>query len=384
MAVPVLESHKAVAEFVVVLMAKHGWSKLDACKVTEMHGGSTWVYLVESSEPDASLTKVVFKRYANDPLRNLRMLDANSAFSKVGSTQPHIAASDNWCIEPFSDPALYHIFDPATEEVQAQWLGRIAKLAALIDTAPADWFESVRAGLQRLHPCLVGVPKGSPIWPCVAYNDPSRPGERACADLDKFTLAQIQQLTAALPSPFSEAGRSVVSTHGDLHPGNIVFVASSDELKAMDLEFACVSNALQDLIYLPERSKGTGRRAFSAAYLQARNLSSTEVDVEIFAFDVIVATLVHYGILRPLLMEWYGENIEMDEALALLGKLNAALLAIQADLQSHLANDQHISSSACAHIIDNLLDVRGMFIDEFVQMSPVLEPQSKRVKLVQG
>merc|ERR1712050_337879 len=120
-------------------------------------------------------------------------------------------------------------------------------------------------------------------------------------------------------------------------------------------------------MYLPERSTGRGRRAFSAAYLKARGLSCTEADVEMFALDVIVAALVHYGVLRPLLMEWYGENIDMDEALARLEGLGPALLAIQADLESNLAKVQGVSSSSCAGIVDNFLKVKGMYIDEFIQ-----------------
>jgi len=93
------------------------------------------------------------------------------------------------------------------------------------------------------------------------------------------------------------------------------------------------------------------------------------------ALDVIVAALVHYGVLRPLLMEWYGKNIDMDEALARLAKLSPALLSIQADLQANLAKGQGISSSACACIVDEFLEVRGIYIDEFVRASPLLAPE---------
>lgn len=253
----------------------------------------------------------------------------------------------------FSGTPYWHVYDSVTPEERVAETVRVATVAVQLDLVPTDWFDPIRVEYRKAHPCLEDVPENSSLWPCVAYND---------AGLDKFSSAQIRQLLAALPLSASEAGRAAVSVHGDLHPGNIL-ISPTGELVATDFEFSCVSNPLQDLLYLPERSCSRGRRALSAAYLKARGFPCTEIDIEIFALDVVVAAVVHYGVLRPLLF-WQGDGwpkvqaTEVDDALESLAKLNSALLDIQEDLKSCVADGRPISSSMCARIIDNYIDVR--------------------------
>ena len=152
------------------------------------------------------------------------MVVAANVFSKAGGAPAIIASADNWVIEPFvgQKPEF-------STEVRMK---RIAELAARLHSVPIDWFAPLRDEMCQKYPCLQNVPVGSLIWPCVAYHD---------NHLEGYSAEEMQQLSTAIPEALSMIGAEVVSTHGDLHVGNILLTAD-EELVSVDFEFASVSH----------------------------------------------------------------------------------------------------------------------------------------------
>jgi len=101
-------------------------------------------------------------------------------------------------------------------------------------------------------------------------------------------------------------------------------MAPSSELLAVDFEFSCVSNAIQDLMIKVLFSSDPERRALCTAYLQATKQPCTEDEVDLLVFDCFVASIVHFGILRRVFffevpIAACGRSImSMQEALELL------------------------------------------------------------------
>jgi len=152
------------------------------------------------------------------------MVVAANVFSKAGGAPAIIASADNWVIEPFvgQKPEF-------STEVRMK---RIAELAARLHSVPIDWFAPLRDEMCQKYPCLQNVPVGSLIWPCVACHD---------SHLEGYSAEEMQQLSTAIPEALSMIGAEVVSTHGDLHVGNILLTAD-EELVSVDFEFASVSH----------------------------------------------------------------------------------------------------------------------------------------------
>ena len=198
-----------------------------SCKANELKGGRSplteTIYTVECSNADFTPDKVVLKRYVDSPLRNRRLVAASNVFSKVGGAPAIIAAADNWVIEPFAGQKPE--FSTETR------MRRIAELAALLHSVPTDWLAPLREEMCQKYPCLQNMPVGSLIWPCVAYHD---------GHLERYSAEEMQQLSTAISEALSMIGAEVVSTHGDLHVGNILLTAD-EELVSVDFEFASVS-----------------------------------------------------------------------------------------------------------------------------------------------
>ena len=283
-----------------------------SCKVNELKGGRSplteVIYIVECPNADFTPAKVVLKRYVDDNLRNRRMMAASNVFSKVGAAPTIIASADNWIIEPFAGRKPE--FSTETR------MRRIAELAAHLHSVPTDWFAPLREEMCQKYPCLQNVPVGSLIWPCVAYHD---------NHLEGYSAEEMQQLSTAIPEALSMVGAEVVSTHGDLHVGNILLTAD-EELVSVDFEFASVSQVRKDLQYNSWES-GSNRRAFCTAYLKARGLTYNKNEVDRLAVDMILGAVVNFRLLWGLFLPkgGFAGQIEMEHALSELSQLNRAV-----------------------------------------------------------
>jgi len=339
---------KARLNRISAFVIKHAnWPvKLDpvSFKVNELKGGRSplteVIYTVELPNADFTPAKVVLKQYVDNPLRNRRMVAASNVFSKVGGAPAVIASADNWVIEPFvgQKPEF-------STEIRIK---RIAELAARLHLAPIDWFVSFRDEMCQKYPCLQDVPVGSLIWPCAAYHD---------GHLEKYTTEEMQQLSVALPSPLSESGGEIVSTHGDLHNGNIL-LTQDDVLLAVDFEHSAVSQVRKDLLY-NSWENGANRRTFCAAYLQARGIALNEGEVDRLAVDMILGAVVNFRLLWGLFLPTGGfaGQIEMGQALLELSQLNEAVEGLGDDLEKCALLVDEIDVWKCIKDIGLLLDV---------------------------
>ncbi len=283
-----------------------------SCKANELKGGRSplteIIYTVECPNVDFTPAKVVLKRYVDNPLRNRRLVAASNVFSKVGGAPAIIAAADNWVIEPFAGQKPE--FSTETR------MRRIAELAALLHVVPTDWFAPLREEMCQKYPCLQNVPVGSLIWPCVAYHD---------GHLERYSAEEMQQLSMAIPEALSMIGAEVVSTHGDLHNGNIL-LTPADVLLVVDFEHSAVSQVRKDLLYNSWES-GSNRRAFCTAYLKARGLTYNKNEVDRLAVDMILGAVVNFRLLWGLFLPkgGFAGQIEMKHALSELSQLNRAV-----------------------------------------------------------
>ena len=80
-------------------------------------------------------------------------------------------------------------------EFSTEIMKQIAELASCLHSVPIDWFVPFRDRMCQKYPCLQNVPLGSMIWPCAVSNDEL---------LEKYTVEEMQQLSAALPTPLSK------------------------------------------------------------------------------------------------------------------------------------------------------------------------------------
>ena len=104
----------------------------------------------------------------------------------------------------------------------------------------------------------------------------------------------------AIPEALSMIGAEVVSTHGDLHNGNILLTLA-DVLLAVDFEHSAVSQVRKDLLYNSWES-GSNRRTFCTAYLKARGLTYNKNEVDRLAVDMILGAVVNFRLLWGLFL----------------------------------------------------------------------------------
>ena len=152
-------------------------------------------------------------------------------------------------------------------------------------------------------------------------------------------------------------GAEVVSTHGDLHVGNILLTAD-EELVSVDFEFASVSQVRKDLQYNSWES-GSNRRAFCTAYWKARGLTYNKNEVDRLAVDMILGAVVNFRLLWGLFLPkgGFAGQIEMEHALSELSQLNEAVQGLGDDLEKCALLVDETDVKKCIKDIDLLLDL---------------------------
>ena len=89
-----------------------------------------------------------------------------------------------------------------------------------------------------------------------------------------------------------------MTTHGDIHKGNVVFEFSNNKKKAnfIDLEDICTTSALHDINQCLFRSSGltiSQKKRFIKTYLQEFSESTDDESIESFLSDVIATKECH-------------------------------------------------------------------------------------------
>lgn len=235
--------------------------------------------------------------------------------------------------------------DPGTP-AQLDWTRRQAQLAAQLHDTPTGWFDVIRNEYKLAQPSLSQLPDDSALWPLLAYHE---------VVASKFSSDEMLLLSSAVPASLSRAGGRVVTVHGDLHRANVLRTAAG-EYTVIDCEFTCVSSAVHDLsVHMSAQT----RRSFAAAYLSHLEGESVDaVQTELLAFDMLIAGIVHFGVLRPTLF-WDGTGwnkakaISLQRALTLLAQLRQIVQAVSEDLSERMVQGC-LEGSLCSMLVDRV------------------------------
>jgi len=209
---------------------------------------------------------------------------------EYGLGVPRLISGKDWYIEPFITQAEPPLLPDGQIHKRTKVEGPVkggkiirhgwdpelfAKLLADMHKIPTDWFEPHRELLQEKYPHLKQAPLGSHIWLFTTrlgwYNN-YKPSWEAWQN--------------AGFEPLSEAGKRVVTVHGDFHNGNKL-VKDDGTPVAIDYEFISPQWAINDLAYIISISQfgcGTpeGRWYFAKKYLEHAGFPTTDEDIELF------------------------------------------------------------------------------------------------------
>lgn len=108
-------------------------------------------------------------------------------------------------------------------------------MLANVHKTPTEWFDKYRTAVGEKYECLKEVGAGNPVWWFAVH-----PVFLSCLDTE-----EVAGLAADAVEPLSEAGKKVVTCHGDFHKCNVL--ESNGALKCIDLQFACSGWAALDI-----------------------------------------------------------------------------------------------------------------------------------------
>lgn len=276
-----------------------GWKAVEHGRVeirkTSGHGGSqTYKLSAADVEPQYLALHSRSPEAQSNALSEERMGVAWAVFAQNGLAPRRLAQGGNWYIEEWGGKTLSKT-DLAT---LPEDLGRFL---AKIHQVPKDWFDVFRARLKNDIPALERVPDGSHIWWFSARKDM----------ISEFDEVEMEKWAASMPAPRSEIAARLVTVHADFHLGNLVL--GPEGIKSIDLEFACVTFAVQDLSYAMVTCglKGqAAKRAFLKAYCQAMGDAAPESVIDELLVDSEAYVLAqHFGPLAP----WRMNGIESEQ-----------------------------------------------------------------------
>mmetsp|Transcript_115109 Transcript_115109/g.229248 ORF Transcript_115109/g.229248 Transcript_115109/m.229248 type:complete len:384 (-) Transcript_115109:75-1226(-) len=301
----------SIASFIVQALARHGWDGVDiSCiKVDNCSGNSgCGTYKVSCDEYQAPVVLHVHsKRTATDPELEERLRQIGAFFAMHGLGPRRLASGADWCIEPWAGSGK-----PKFDDIE-KWK-ELGCLIARIHSIPTTWFEGWKQKVYDARPVMRELPQSSHIW-CFVFN--------GCGVWKMDEAIQKAWLHADFFAPTSAPARRIVTSHLDLHPGNMI--QTSDGILCIDLDYACVTSAAQDLAFtfcwasapwnrnwegpaiLGGPAAAQTKRAFLVAYLEASGLPAEQADIDALYIDAEVMSLCgHSGTLMGC---WYGFDI---------------------------------------------------------------------------
>ncbi|EOD03981.1 hypothetical protein EMIHUDRAFT_121722 [Emiliania huxleyi CCMP1516] len=212
-----------------------------------------------------------------------RMQAAARAFAGAGLGPRPIAEGDGpngggWWVEEWGGSRSL----PWTSREEYAAMGR---LLARMHAVPTEWFDASRAEAVRRWPLLGRVTAGSHAWVGLAWG----------LWEDEQLFIDWAQLSGAL-APEHPAARRVVTTHGDVHPGNVL-----QSGLVVDFENSCVCSAIYDLAFVVPsfvtgESEAAAARAFVEGYLAAGGWEAAGWAAEA-AVDLLLTDCMLYGFL---------------------------------------------------------------------------------------
>ena len=170
----------------------------------------------------------------SDPLSDPRAHAAAEVFAAHGFGPRRLAQDAEWFIEPWEGSG-----QPVIRSV-AEFRELGAFVARYHDQLPTEWYEPWRTKLRQRVPALQSAALGCHVWWWAARPD------TWLVDLDDECLAMWA--SDYFFEPQTDVGRRLVTSHGDLNEGNMLRMA--DDLRCIDFEFSCVTNAIQDISYV--------------------------------------------------------------------------------------------------------------------------------------
>lgn len=231
---------------------------------------------------------------------------AADAFAEHGLAPAAYAGGSGWSLEPWLGPTL---------ESSIGWSGDMQTLgtllAALHSDVPPAWFEGTTASVVRDFPVVQSQAHLLSLAPHAAARLargftsgrrlPDEAQIRMLADTRNAELLLLWASGGTALGPVHAAAKRIVTVHGDAHLRNIVRTAAGDQrLVFIDLELACVTQAVHDLALVlhevaahsntTNEQTGENERTLLRAYLHASGFAEPDTaELEQLVLDCRIA-----------------------------------------------------------------------------------------------
>lgn len=193
------------------------------------------------------------------------------AISVTGATCGRLAEGQTWYIEPCAGQDFHPNQDGSDTE-------KVAILSAKFHRSGTEWWHEYKKEVMPRYPGIEKFPNGDPVFYSVVNRD-----------VDMFITNDMSLgfLAAMGYQPVSEAGKRVVTSHGDFHPGNML-TQEDGTLIAIDLECCYNTYACVDALYylVQTHSSRDSYRKYAEVYLKESGLDCSEASVNAFLFDI--------------------------------------------------------------------------------------------------
>lgn len=336
-------------------------------------GGGRTYSIVRASEPEVPTVILhilpAFYCCARErPISFDRIRTAQRLFSQAGVSPARICEDPGgqWYLEEFGGDTL------ASALATTSLLQEVAALVARVHAIPVHWFDDIRLRMRRRYPGLSDVPVGSCVWWHVA---------KSIHFAEHVSAQELRALAEAGPFPVSPAGSRLVTSHGDVHRGNLVTVGG--ELRLIDLEFALVGCAVHDLCYatamLCETSEQTNE--FLRSYLSASGLPAGSRDVRALRLDVerCRMAMVFFDVNSPWAFDEAEQHFRIGDWASYLQYVAVADRALaDADLADDMVSN---GFSACAPAMAITNRLGKPCVDATVTVHDMLPEDESRAEL---
>lgn len=198
------------------------------------------------------------------------MMESHKVFWKKDFAVPRFISGTNWYIEPFLDGL------EVQENMDAVDWGEV--LATMHKELPIDWYDKHREIKYEKWPALKKAPKGSHIWEFTCRSE----WFELYKDFHAFWISAGYE-------PLSEAGKRIVTTHGDFHSGNVL-LDKNMKVYGIDFEFTNVSWAINDIGYVFSNKdfkcwNYENKSKFCKRYLEVLGLPNDKENVDLLIYD---------------------------------------------------------------------------------------------------
>jgi hypothetical protein len=234
------------------------------------------------------------------------VIRATEAFAACGLAPAVYARGGGWSLEPWLGSTL-ESSNCSPEDMQT--LGRL--LAALHSDVPPAWFEQTTQSVLREFPVVQSHAQLLSLAPhatarlargiTTGRSVPDQGQMRMLADTSNAELLLLWASGATALAPVHPAAQRIVTVHGDAHGRNLVRTGAGDKrLVFIDLELACVTQAVHDLAFVlhevAAHSQTTNEQAreneqtLLRAYLQAGGFGEPDTtELEQLVLDCRIA-----------------------------------------------------------------------------------------------